>query len=184
MLSTAVAVPISTAVVTPVASTATSAGAVTTGATVSTITASVTVTVCVASPVLPASSVALHVTIVVPTGYGPVLSAVAVNTPSMLSTAVAVPISTAVVTPVDSTVTLAGAVTTGATVSTITTSVTVTVTVAVSEPPLPSDNVYTKLSVPDTPLSGVYLMALLLKTSANPLLGSVVITTCNSSPVS
>ena len=62
-ISVAVAVPMDTVVCAPVASAVTSAGGVTTGTVVST-----TVMFCVAVPVLPAVSVAVHVTTVVPTG--------------------------------------------------------------------------------------------------------------------
>ena len=62
-MSSAVAVPIATVVSVPVASVVTSAGGVTDGAVVS-----ATVTLCVAEPVLPAPSVAVQVTTVVPSG--------------------------------------------------------------------------------------------------------------------
>ena len=128
-LSVAVAVPIATGVNAPVATADTSAGAVTTGAPLS-----FTVTACVAVLVLPALSVALHVTIVVPKGYGPALSIVGVTAPSTLSTAVATPSCAEVIgllPPFETKAASAGAVISGGVVSTI---LIVTVSVELTNP--------------------------------------------------
>ena len=71
-----------------------------------------TVTFCVAVPVLPAASVAVHVTIVVPTGNVTGASLLNEGTPSTRSVAVAVPMDTVVSAPAfASTFTSAGGVT-------------------------------------------------------------------------
>ena len=66
----------------------------------------------------PAASVAVHVTIVVPTGNVTGASLLNEGTPSTRSVAVAVPMDTVVCAPVASAVTSAGGVTTGPVVST------------------------------------------------------------------
>ena len=91
-ISVAVAVPIDTVVCAPVASAVTSAGGVTTGG----IVVSPTVMFCVAVPVLPAASVAVHVTTVVPTGNVEGASLLTERAPSTRSVAVAVPMDTVV----------------------------------------------------------------------------------------
>ena len=108
--SFAVAVPIATVLSTPLASTVTSAGTVSTGTVVS-----CTVTFWVAVDTLPLASVAVHVTVVVPSGN--VAGASEVTVTGKMSVAVAVPIATVLNTPLASAVTLAGTVSTGAVVS-------------------------------------------------------------------
>ena len=75
------------------------------------------VTVCVAVPVLPAASVALHTTTWLPVVYGPKGLAVGINTPLTVSTAVAVPSDTGVRTAVARIEISAGGVTIGGVVS-------------------------------------------------------------------
>ena len=145
--SVAVALPIATSVVVPVASAFILAGGVTVGAP-----PSVIVTVCVAVPVLPASSVAVHVTTVTPTGKGPVLSAVTVTEPSTKSVALAAPRPTAVVVPVDGALTSAGASTLGGVLS-------VTVIVCVAEPELPALSVAVHITVVEPTGNGPLLLA-------------------------
>ena len=105
-----VAVPRSTAVRSPVASTVREDGAeIRRGGVVSR-----TVTLCVAVAVLSAVSVAVQVTVVTPIGNDPGASFVIVGAESKMSVAVAVPRATVVNVPVASAVTSAGAVARGA----------------------------------------------------------------------
>ena len=68
-------------------------------------------------PTLPAASVAVHVTTVRPTGYGPSGAGVATRLTSTLSTTTGVPIFTVVVGPVAGVTTSAGGVSTGGKIS-------------------------------------------------------------------
>jgi hypothetical protein len=135
-----------------VASTFALAGTVTTGPVVS-----VTVTVNEAAPLLPRASVAVHVTVVAPTGNVDPLAGVQLTAtlPSIPSFAVAVYVKGAPVAPVASTVAWAGTVTTGPVVS-----VTVTVKDAVRLLPRASAAVQLTVVVPSgkvDPLAGVHV---------------------------
>jgi hypothetical protein len=127
MLSVADAVKVNVAPVGPVASTVAFPGTVTTGGVVS-----FTVTVKEAEPVLLCVSVAVQVTVVAPIGNVEPLAGVQLTgrAPSTLSVAEAEYVKTAPVSPVASTVALAGMVMTGGVLS-------VTVTVNEAEPVLP-----------------------------------------------
>ena len=109
-ISVAVAVPIATEVWGPVASVVTLAGTVRAGTVVS-----ATVTVCVPVVVRPFPSVAVYVTVVVPSGK--VAGALLVTVAPKISVAVAVPIATVLLTALASTLTLPGTVRAGAVVS-------------------------------------------------------------------
>jgi hypothetical protein len=120
---------------------------------------SVTVTVNEAAPVLPRASVAVHVTVVEPSGNVAPLAGVqvAATAPSTTSLAVALYVTIAPVAPVASTVALAGTVTTGRVVS-------VTVTVNDPVPVLPRVSLAVQVTVvaPSgnvAPLAGVQLTA-------------------------
>ena len=137
-----------------VASTDVFAGTVTTGPIVS-----VTVTVKEADPVLLFVSLAVHVTVVGPSGKVDPLAGVQLTArdPSTRSVAVAVKLNAAPVTLVASTVAFAGTVTTGPVVS-------VTVTMKVAAPLLPFVSVAVQLTVVGPsgnvdPLAGVQVTA-------------------------
>ena len=121
-----------------------------------TISGHMTVTVWVAAPVLPAASVALQVTVVMPTVKGPVMSGAGVSEPSASSIALAVPSSTSVSAPVARTVTSAGGVTTGGVVSN--TVMGTAVTLLVSSPSamvLPESPSIRKYHAPGTVAAGI-----------------------------
>jgi len=100
-----------------VASITISAGAVTVGGVVSMTSASLTVTVCVVVLLFPAASVAVQVTVVTPTGKGPVLSGTATTVISTRSVASTVGRVTVVNSPVACTVMFSRVSNTGAVVS-------------------------------------------------------------------
>jgi uncharacterized protein YhbP (UPF0306 family) len=127
---------------------------------------SVTVTVNEAAPLLPRVSVAVHVTVVAPTGNVAPLAGVQLTgtLPSIPSFAVAVYVKIAPVAPVASTVAWAGTVTTGPVVS-------VTVTVNEAAPLLPraSVAVHVTVVVPSgnvAPLAGVQVATVLPSTAS------------------
>jgi hypothetical protein len=152
--SLADAVKLNAAPVVLVASTVAFAGTVTTGPVVS-----VTVTVKDAAPLLPLVSVAVHETVVGPSGNVDPLAGVQVTGrgPSTPSLADAVKLNAAPVAPVASTVAFAGTVTTGPVVS-------ATVTVKDAVPLLPLASVAVQLTVVAPsgnvdPLAGVHVTA-------------------------
>jgi hypothetical protein len=137
-----------------VASTLAFAGTVTTGPVVS-----VTVTVNAADPVLPRASVAVHVTVVAPSGNVAPLAGVQLTAtlPSIVSVADALKVNAAPAGLVASTLAFAGTVTTGPVVS-------VTVTVNEADPVLPRVSVAVHVTVVGPngkvdPLAGVQLTA-------------------------
>jgi hypothetical protein len=147
--------------VAPVASTVALAGTVTTGRVVS-----VTVTVKEAAPLLPRASMAVHVTVVAPSGnVAPLAGAhVAGTAPSMLSVADVVKLKGAPVAPVASTLAFAGTVTTGPIVS-----ATVTVKAAARLLPRASVAVHVTVVVPSgnvAPLAGVQVATVLPSTAS------------------
>jgi hypothetical protein len=149
-------IKLNTAPVVPVASTVVFAGTVTTGPVVSD-----TVTVKDAAPLLPRASVAVHVTVVAPSGnVAPLAGAqLPATVPSTRSLAVALYVKAAPVAPVPSTLAFAGTVTAGPVVS-------VTVTMKEADPVLPRVSVAVHVTVvaPSgkvAPLAGVQLTATL-----------------------
>jgi hypothetical protein len=157
--SVAEEVKLNAAPVAPVASTLAFAGTVTTGPVVS-----ATVTVNDAARLLPRASVAVHVTVVVPSGKVAPLAGVQVTatTPSTASVAEVVKLNAAPVAPVASTLAFAGTVTTGPVVS-----ATVTVKEAAAALLRASVAVHVIVVVPSgnvDPLAGVQLTGTLPST--------------------
>jgi hypothetical protein len=147
-LSVADAEYVKTAPVGPVASTVAFAGTVRTGGAVS-----LTVTVNKAEPVLPCVSIAVQVTVVVPSGNVEPLAGLQLTgrAPSTLSVADAEYVNTAPVGPVPSTVAFVGTVRTGGAVS-------LTVTVNEAEPVLPCVSAAVQVTVV-TPIGNVEPLA-------------------------
>ena len=138
-----------------VASVLTSAGALITGAVVS-----ATITACVCVDVLPALSVDVYVTVVVPTENVAGASFVTVTVPSTKSVALAKPSATALLTLPASTLMFAGALITGAVVSP-----TIIFCVVVELSPLASVAVHVTTVVPTGNVAGASLVTVTAKKS-------------------